>query len=69
MGIFLRGGKRLVPQQLLNSAQVGAIGEQVRGEGVAHGMRVQIPVHIYQAHIFFDDAADGALREAPACII
>ena len=69
MSIFLCGGKRLVPQQLLNGAQVGAIGEQVRGEGVPQRMRVQIPVHVYQAHVFFDDAADGALRKAPAGVI
>ena len=69
MSIFLRGGKRLMPEQLLNGAQVGAIGQQVRGEGVPHRMRVQIPVHVYQAHVFFDDAADGALRKAPAGVI
>src|ERR1700676_593701 len=69
MSIFLSGGKRLVPQQRLNSAKVGAIGEQVRGEGVPQRVRVQIPVLVYQAHVFFDDAADGASRRAPAGVI
>ena len=66
VGIFLGGGKGSVTQQLLNGAEVGAIREQVRGESVAQGMRVQIPVHVYQAHVFLDDASDGAMREAPA---
>jgi hypothetical protein len=29
----------------------------VRGEGVPHRMRVQIPVHVYQAHVFKNTAS------------
>ena len=69
MGIFLRGGERLVAEEFLNGAKVGAIGEKMRGESVAQGVRVQVPIHIDEADVFFDDAADGALREAAAGVI
>ena len=56
-------------EELLNGAQVGAVGEKMRGKGVAQGVRMQIPIHVDQADVFFDDAADGALREAAAGVI
>jgi hypothetical protein len=34
VGVLLRGGERLVAEQLLNGAQVGAIGQQVRRKSV-----------------------------------
>ena len=42
LGITLRGGEALVTEQLLNGAQVGALFEHVRAEGVAKrvGMNV-----------------------------
>src|SRR5271167_93651 len=69
VGVFLRGGKRLVAEEFLNGAQVSAIGEKMRGKGVAQGMRMQIPIHVDEADIFLDDAADGALREPAADVI
>jgi hypothetical protein len=41
MGVDLRGGQVAVAQQHLHHAQVGAVVEQVRGEGVAQGVRRQ----------------------------
>src|SRR5579875_327391 len=41
LGILLRGRKPCMPQQLLNRAQIGAIGEQVRGIGVPEAMRME----------------------------
>ncbi len=67
--VFLRGGKRLVAEEFLNGAEVGAVGEKMRGEGVAQGMRVQVPIYVDEADVFLDDAADGALCEATAGII
>src|SRR5260370_30727204 len=32
-------------------------------------MRVQIPIHVCQANVFFDDAPDGALRKAAASVV
>src|SRR5438046_2768038 len=32
-------------------------------------MRMQVPVDVGDAHVFFDDAPDGALRKPPARII
>src|SRR5580704_15527038 len=67
--IFLRGGERLVAEQFLNRAEISAIGEQVSGKRVPQRMRMKVPIGIYQAHVFLDDAADGTLREAAAGII
>jgi hypothetical protein len=35
VGVLLRGGERLVAKQLLNGAQVSAVGQQMRRKGVA----------------------------------
>src|SRR6266568_2400227 len=56
-------------EKLLNRAKIGAIGEQMRREGVTHRMRMQVPVDVGDANVFFDDAPDGALSKAPARII
>ena len=48
-------------EKFLNGAEVGAVREEVRGEGVTHRMRMQVPVDVGDAHVFFDDAPDGAL--------
>src|SRR5690349_19824712 len=67
--VFLRGGERPVAEQFLDGAQIGAVGQQVRGESVAAGMGVQVPINVHEANILFDDAADGALGEASAGVI
>lgn len=69
MSIFLCGGERLVAEEFLDGAEVGAVGQEMGGESVAQGVRMQVPVHVDKADVFFDDAADGALREATASVI
>ena len=69
VGVFLRGGERLVAEQFLNGAEVGAVGKEMRGKGVAQRMWMQVPVDVRQAHVFLDDAADGALRQPAACVV
>src|SRR5579859_1192672 len=69
VSVFLRGGERLVAEEFLNGAEIGAVGEQVSSKSVAQRVRVQVPVHIGQANVFFDDAADGTLRQAAAGVI
>src|SRR5260370_17490433 len=56
-------------EKLLNRAKIGDIGEPMRREGVTHRMRMQVPVDVGDANVFFDDAPYGALRKAPARII
>ena len=56
-------------EEFLDGTEVGAIGEEMRGEGVAEGVRVEVPVYVDQADIFFDDAAYGALCEAAARVV
>ena len=69
VGVFLRGGKRLVAEEFLNGAQVGAVGQKMRRKGVAQRVWMQVPIHVDEADVFFDDAAHGALREAAARVI
>jgi len=69
VSVFLRGGKRLVAEKFLNGAQVGAVGEKMRRKSVAQGVRMQIPIHVDEADVFLDDAADGTLRETTASVI
>ena len=38
--VLLRGGEARVPEQFLDRAQVGAIGQQVGGIGVAEAVRM-----------------------------
>src|SRR5260370_36790769 len=41
----------------------------MRRERVTQRMRMQVPVDVGNANVFFDDAPDGALPKAPARII
>src|SRR5260370_2936867 len=41
----------------------------MRREGVTQGVRMQVPVAVGDANVFFDDAPYGARRKAPARII
>ena len=53
-------------EQLLNCAEVGPVGKQVRGKRVPQRVRVQVPVHVDQAHIFLTmRATDRGVRRAP----
>ena len=63
VGVLLRGGERLMAEKLLDGAKIGAIGKEMCGERVTQRMWVQIPIDVGDAHIFFDDASDGALRK------
>src|ERR1700674_2059309 len=69
VGVLLRGGQRLVAKKLLNGAEVGAIGEEMRGEGMAQGVRVKVPIDIDQTNVFLDDTADRALGKTAAGIV
>jgi hypothetical protein len=69
VGVFLRGREGLVAEEFLNGAQVRPVGKKMGCEGVSEGVRVQVPVYIDEADIFFDNATDGALRQAAAGVI
>src|SRR6266403_1233621 len=60
--VFLRCRERLVAEEFLNGAKVGAVGKEMRSKCVAHRVRVKIPIHV-------DEAADGTLREAAAGVV
>ena len=67
--VALRGGERDVAKQLLNRAQIRAIGEQVRGEGVAERMGMKVPIDVGEARIFFNNRANGARPETVSIVI
>jgi hypothetical protein len=69
VGVFLRGGERLVAEEFLDGAKVGAVGEKMRGEGVAERVGVEVPIHVDETDVFFDDAADGTLGETAAGVV
>src|SRR5215831_11601297 len=69
VSIFLGSGKRLVAEKFLDSAQIGAVGKQVGGKSMTQRVRVQVPIHVCQTHVFFHDAPNGTLREAAASIV
>ena len=69
VSVFLGGGEGLVAEEFLDGAKVGAISEEMGGKGVAERVRVQVPIDVDEADVFFDDAAYGALREAAAGVI
>ncbi len=54
--VLLRGGEARVAQQFLDGAQIGAIGQQVRGVGVAEAVRMNRGV-----------AAERAWRRVSRC--
>ena len=65
LGVALRGGKRRVPQQLLNGAEIGAVGQEVSRKCVAERVRVEVPVHIGEPRIFPDDRVNRTGGEPP----
>src|SRR5690349_4038764 len=67
--VLLRGGERLVAEEFLDGAEIGAVRQEMRGERVAQRVRVQIPIYVDETNIFFHDASNGALREAPAGVV
>ena len=52
--VDLRGGDVGVAQQHLHHAQVGAVVEQMGGEGVAQHVRRQRRMHARQHRVFLD---------------
>src|SRR3990167_8359574 len=63
-GVLLRGRERAVAEQLLDGAQIGAFAQEVRGEGVAQGVRVQVPVGVEEAGVLLDQVAHPASGDA-----
>ena len=58
--VALGGGEALVAEQFLNRAQVGAFFQQMRAEGVAQRVRMNVGREAAQNGDALDDAADAA---------
>ena len=67
--VFLRGRQARVAQQFLNGAQIGAVGEQMRREGVAQAVRMQRRVARNHARVELDDFARAAVGQPRAAVI
>lgn len=64
VGVDLGGGDVGVTKHRLNGADVGAVHKQVGGERMAQGMGADVFGDTGKTSIFFDDAGDGASRDA-----
>src|ERR1017187_2070078 len=69
LSVFLGGREARVAQQLLYGAQVGAVGQQMRGVGVAETVRVNGRIAVHQYAVELDDAAHSARGEPPAAMV
>ena len=68
-GVELGGGHRGVTEQLLDHTDVGASGQQVRGEGVAQDVGRNVPTATGQAGAIgglLERAPGGLARQRPA---
>ena len=67
--VALRGGERDMAEQFLNRAQVRAIGEQVRGEGMAERMRMEVPIDVGEVRVFFHNRANRTRSKTVGSVI
>src|SRR5271170_6656041 len=67
--VLLRGGKTGVAEQLLNRAEVGAIGQQVGRIGVAKTVRVNRGIAQNQKGVQLDDAARAPVSKPPVAVV
>ena len=58
--VGLGGGEGLVAEEFLHGAEVGAVFEQVGGEGVAECVGGDARVEAYELEVLVELAADGA---------
>ena len=65
LGVALRGGQALMSEHFLDGAQVGAFGQQVRGEGVAQRVGAHFDIHFRakSPDVTFENAINGARGE------
>ena len=69
LGVTLRGREALVPEHLLDSAQIGTFFEHVGAEGVPQRVRVNVGRQSFRDCNFFNDPADAARRQSPSPLI
>ena len=67
--ILLRGGEPRVAQQLLDGAQVGAVGQQVRGVRVAEAVRMDGRIAAQVDCVKLDDAVNAARGQAMVAVV
>jgi hypothetical protein len=67
--VALGGGEASVPEQFLDGAQVGAVGQQVGGVGVAKAVGMKRRVTREMRDVELDDGTRSAGAEAPAAMI
>ena len=64
VGVDLRGGDVGMAEHGLDSAEVGAVHEEIGGEGMTQSVRADVLSDAGHAGVFFDDALDAARGEA-----
>ena len=69
MGVDLRRADALVPEQLLDGAQVAAALDEVRGERVAQRVRADPVGQAVRRGVAADDVEHALPRDAPAAVV
>src|SRR5919107_180118 len=67
--VNLRGGEARVAEEFLDVAEVGAAVEEVRGEGVAQGVRADVVDARADFDVLVHHAADRARGDARALVV
>ena len=69
VGVDLGRGKRLMAQEFLNTAQVGAIVQHMGGKAVAEGMGTDSRVQAGDAEVFIHLATHASGAESAAMLV
>ena len=69
MGVFLGGRETGVAEKFLDGTEVGAIGEKMRGVGVAQAVGMKRGIAAENSRVQLDDAASAAIGEARASVV
>lgn len=69
VGVDLGGGEAGVAEEFLDGAEVGAVFQQVGGEGVAEGVGADVVLGAGSEDVAVDDAADAAGGERAAAVV
>ena len=66
VGVDFGGEDALVTEHFLHDAQVGAVLDQVRGEGMPEGVRRNLLAHACNERLFFDQVKKRNTAYCPA---
>ena len=69
VGVDFRGEDRFVAEHFLDDAQIGAVLDEVRGEGVAEGVRGDFLADAREQRLLFDEIENGHPAQRAAVFV